>query len=282
MKDSKLIRTLLIFVALAFIGVFLIVPLVTLFGGAFKKGMEAYHQAIVDPNTFAAIRLTLLTALVAVPLNMVFGITAAWTIAKFDFPGKRLLATLIDLPLTVSPVISGLIFILLFGAQGLLGHFLMEHDIQIVFATPGIILATVFVTFPYVARELTPLMQEQGTDQEVAALTLGAGGWQTFFYVTLPNIRWGLIYGVILLNARAMGEFGAVSVVSGHIRGATNTLPLHVEILYNEYNLVGAFSVATILALLAITTLIIKASVRLKLRHQGLAESSWAAQTGER
>lgn len=262
MKESTLIKNILIVIALSFIGLFLIVPLITLFGGAFEKGMAAYRAAVVAPDTLAAIRLTLEAALIAVPLNMVFGLTAAWSIAKFDFPGKKILVTLIDLPLTVSPVISGLIFVLLFGAQGLFGSWLMAHDLKILFAVPGIVLATIFVTFPYVARELIPLMQAQGTDQEEAALTLGAGGWRTFFHVTLPNIRWGLIYGVILLNARAMGEFGAVSVVSGHIRGLTTTIPLHVEILYNEYNLVGAFAVASILALLAIATLVTKTFIK--------------------
>ena len=266
MKESPLIRTVLLIIALAFITLFLILPLMTLFGGAFEKGLALYRDSLVEPDTIAAIFLTLKTALIAVPANLLFGIAAAWCIAKFDFFGKKFLVTLIDLPFTVSPVISGLIFVLLFGAQGLFGAWLIEHDLKILFNVPGIVLATIFVTFPYVARELIPLMQSQGNDQEEAGLTLGANGWQTFFYVTLPNIRWGLIYGVILLNARAMGEFGAVSVVSGHIRGLTNTIPLHVEILYNEYNLVGAFSVASILALLAIGTLVAKGLVKWKLQ----------------
>ncbi len=269
MKESVLMRRILIAVSLLFIGVFLIVPLLTVFGGALAKGIALTLETIGEWNTLAAIRLTLLTAAIAVPLNLFFGIVAAWAIAKFDFFGKEFLTTLIDLPLSVSPVISGLIFVLLFGAQGLFGPWLSEHDLQVIFAVPGIILATVFVTFPYVARELIPLMQSQGNDQEEAALTLGAGGWRTFFHITLPNIRWGLIYGVILLNARAMGEFGAVSVVSGHIRGLTNTVPLHVEILYNEYNLVGAFSVASLLALVAIGTLVGKAFVKWKSRELG-------------
>ena len=222
------------------------------------KGVGAYLAAFADPDALAAIRLTLLVAAIAVPLNLVFGVAAAWAIAKFEFPGKSLLITLIDLPFSVSPVISGLIYVLLFGAQGWLGPWLEAHDIKIIFAVPGIVLATIFVTFPFVARELIPLMQEQGTEEEKAALSLGACGWQTFWRVTLPNIKWGLLYGVLLCNARAMGEFGAVSVVSGHIRGLTNTMPLHVEILYNEYNFVGAFAVASLLALLALVTLVLK------------------------
>lgn len=262
--ESKFVRRLLTVMALAFVGLFLIFPLATVFMGAFQRGSSYTVSTLLEANTRAAIMLTLKTSLIVVPLNLVFGISAAWTIAKFDFRGKKLLMTLIDLPFTVSPVISGLVFVLLFGAQGLLGGWLAQHGIKIIFAVPGIVLATIFVTFPYVARELIPLMQSQGNDQEEAAMTLGASGWRTFFHVTLPNIQWGLIYGVILLNARVMGEFGAVSVVSGHIRGLTNTIPLHVEILYNEYNLVGAFSVASILALLAIATLIAKACVRWK------------------
>jgi sulfate transport system permease protein len=262
------VRRMLIALALLFFGIFLVVPLVTVFTGAFQKGIEIPWATLKESDTLAALFLTLKTAAIAVLLNFLFGITAAWAIAKFEFRGKRILLTLIDLPFTVSPVISGLIFVLLFGAQGLLGPWLMKHDYKVIFAVPGIILATVFVTFPYVARELIPLMQAQGNDQEEAALTLGAGGWQTFFQVTLPNIRWGLIYGVILLNARAMGEFGAVSVVSGHVRGLTTTLPLHVEILYNEYNLVGAFTVATLLTLLAFATLIGKAYVKFRSRQE--------------
>ena len=263
------LRYLLLSLSFVFLAIFLLIPLVTVFGTALGKGVAYAMSSIVDATTQAAIRLTLLTTLVVLPLNLVFGVVAAWTLTKFEFRGKQLLLTLIDLPFSVSPVISGLIFILLFGAQGLFGAWLLEHDVQIVFAVPGIILATLFITFPYVARELIPLMQAQGSDQEEAALTLGASGWQTFFSITLPNIRWGLIYGVILLNARAMGEFGAVSVVSGHIRGLTNTVPLHVEILYNEYNLAGAFAVASLLALVAIATLIAKIVVKWKLLQQG-------------
>lgn len=235
-----------------------LLPLVTVFFEALRKGFDAYAQAVLEPDAIASIRLTLLVAAVAVPLNLVFGVAASWAIAKFEFRGKRLLITLIDLPFSVSPVVVGLIYVLVFGAQGWLGPWLAAHDIKIIFAVPGIVLATVFVTFPFVARELIPLMQSQGRDQEEAATTLGATGWTTFWRVTLPNIKWGLIYGVILCNARAMGEFGAVSVVSGHIRGLTNTMPLHVEILYNEYNFVGAFAVASLLALLALVTLVIK------------------------
>lgn len=271
MTESKTVRRLLTFVALVFVSLFLIIPLVTVFRGAFEKGVSTTWTTLRDPTTASAIFLTLKTSLIVVPLNLLFGVAAAWAIAKFNFLGKKFLMTLIDLPFTVSPVISGLVFVLLFGAQGLLGAWLSQHDIKIIFAVPGIVLATLFVTLPYVARELIPLMQSQGNDQEEAALTLGAGGWQTFFHVTLPNIRWGLIYGVILLNARVMGEFGAVSVVSGHIRGLTNTIPLHVEILYNEYNLVGAFSVASILALVAIGTLIAKGYVKWKARQQEIS-----------
>jgi len=256
----------LITLAMAFVAVFLIVPLLTVFHGAFQKGFGYFENTLRDPDTLSALGLTLKTASVAVTLNMIFGVTAAWALAKFEFPGRRFLLTLIDLPFTVSPVVSGLIFVLLFGAQGVLGPWLIRHDIKIIFAVPAIILTTIFVTFPYVARELIPLMESQGNEQEEAALTLGAGGWRTFFSVTLPNIRWGLIYGVILLNARAMGEFGAVSVVSGHVRGFTNTLPLQVEVLYNEYNLVGAFSVASLLTLLALATLVGKAYVKYRSR----------------
>lgn len=267
--EPVIVRRVLTAIALLFMLFFLILPLGTIFASALKKGLGVYLESIREPNALAAIRLTVLTAAIAVPMNLIFGIAAAWAIAKFDFIGKRILIALIDLPFTVSPVISGLIFVLLFGAQGLFGPWLSQHDIKILFAVPGIVLATVFVTFPYVARELIPLMQAQGTDQEEAALTLGANGWQTFFHVTLPNIRWGLLFGVILLNARAMGEFGAVSVVSGHIRGLTNTIPLHVEILYNEYNFAAAFAVASILALLAIITLIAKSFVAWKSNQVG-------------
>jgi sulfate/thiosulfate transport system permease protein len=255
------VRLLLIGIALAFLTLFLFIPLVAVFVEALKKGLDAYIVAIIEPDALAAIRLTLITAAIAVPLNLVFGVAAAWTIAKFVFRGKSILLTLIDLPFSVSPVISGLIYVLLFGAQGLFGEWLREHDIKILFAVPGIVLATIFVTFPFVARELIPLMQAQGTEEEEAALVLGASGWRTFWHVTLPNIKWGLLYGVILCNARAMGEFGAVSVVSGHIRGETNTMPLQVEILYNEYNFAAAFAVASLLALLALVTLALKSFV---------------------
>ena len=255
-------RWLFIAGALGFLGLFVFVPLVAVFAQALGKGVAAYVKGVVDSDTLAAIRLTLITAGVAVPLNLVFGVAAAWAIAKFDFRGKNVLITLIDLPFAVSPVISGMIFVLLFGAQGWFGGWLREHDIRIIFALPGIILATTFVTFPFVARELIPLMQEQGTEEEEAALVLGASGWQTFLRVTLPNIKWGLLYGVILCNARAMGEFGAVSVVSGHIRGVTTTLPLQIEILYNEYNFTAAFAAATLLTFLALITLVVKRVVQ--------------------
>jgi sulfate transport system permease protein len=261
------VRWLLTTVALAFLALFLVVPLAAVFTQAFEKGVDVYFAALRETDTLASIRLTLLTALVAVPLNLVFGVVASWAIAKFTFPGKSFLITLIDLPFSVSPVVSGLIFVLIFGLQGWFGPWLSEHNIKIIFAVPGIILATIFVTFPFVARELIPLMESQGKDEEEAALVLGASGLQTFFRVTLPNIRWGIIYGVILCNARAMGEFGAVSVVSGHIRGSTNTVPLQVEILYNEYNYAAAFAVASLLALLAVVTLIIKSAVEWKLRE---------------
>ena len=257
-QDPRWARALLIGTALTFLGLFLVLPLVTVFIEALAKGISAYVEAIREPTALAAIRLTLLVAAISVPLNTLFGIAAAWAIAKFEFRGKSLLITAIDLPLAVSPVVSGLIFVLLFGAQGLLGPWLMAHDIKIIFAVPGILLATTFITFPFVARELIPVMQEQGTEEEEAAVSLGATGWQTFRRVTLPNVRLGLLYGVVLLNARAMGEFGAVSVVSGHIRGLTNTMPLHVEILYNEYQSAAAFAVASLLALLAIATLAAK------------------------
>lgn len=259
--EPPVVRYLLTGVALSFLGLFLLLPLAAVFVEAFSGGIGVYLDAIRNPDTLAAIRLTLIAAGVSIVLNTIFGIGAAWLIAKFDFPGKSLLITLIDLPFTVSPVISGLIFVLLFGAQGLLGPWLSDAGIRIVFAVPGIVLATVFVTFPFVARELIPLMQEQGTDEEEAAVVLGAGPWKTFWRVTLPNIKWGLLYGVILCNARAMGEFGAVSVVSGHIRGVTNTLPLHIEILYNEYNFAASFAVASLLTLLAVATLVVKSLV---------------------
>ena len=260
-RDPAWARRVLIAIALLFLGFFLVLPLVIVFTEALSRGLGGYFSAFHDPDTFAAMRLTLLTAAIAVPANVVFGVAAAWAIAKFNFRGKSILTTLIDLPFAVSPVISGLVFVLVFGRQGWFGPWLSDHGIRIIFAVPGIILATTFVTFPFVARELIPLMQAQGSDEECAALTLGASGWQTFCRVTLPNIRWGLLYGVILCNARAMGEFGAVSVVSGHIRGETNTLPLHVEILYNEYNYSGAFAVASLLTILAVATLVLKSIV---------------------
>jgi sulfate transport system permease protein len=259
--ESALVRWALTALALAFLGLFLALPTVLVFVEALRKGLEAYRAVLVEPDTLAAIRLTLLAALVAVPLNAVFGVAAAWAITKFDFPFKGLLITLIDLPLAVSPVIAGMVFILLFGAQGVLGGWVAARELQVVFAVPGILLATCFVTFPFVARELIPLMQEQGVEEEEAARVLGANGWQILWRVTLPNIRWGLLYGVILCNARAMGEFGAVSVVSGHIRGLTNTLPLHVEILYNEYHFAASFAAASLLTLLALVTLAAKAAV---------------------
>jgi len=260
-RRAAVVRWLVILVSLTFLGALLAAPLAAVFATALQSGWAAYFQSFSDPDTRAAIRITLTTAAVVVPLNTVFGITAAWCIAKFEFKGKSILITLIDLPLAVSPVVSGLIYVLLFGLNGWFGAWLQEHEISIVYALPGIILATMFVTFPYVARELIPLMQQLGNDEEEAAITLGAGGWFTFFHVTLPRIRWGLVYGVILCNARAMGEFGAVSVVSGNIRGLTTTMPLHIEILYNEYNFVGAFAVASMLSMLAVVTLIIKTLV---------------------
>jgi sulfate/thiosulfate transport system permease protein len=267
------VQRLLIGVALAFLTLFLFVPLVTVFVEAFKKGWEVYLAALVEPDALHAIKLTLLVAAVSLPLNLVFGVAASWCIAKFDFRGKNLLLTLIDLPFSVSPVIAGLIFVLVFGLQGWLGDWLRANDIKIIFALPGIVMATVFITFPFVARELIPLMQAQGTEQEEAARVLGAGGWQIFWRVTLPNIKWALLYGVILSNARAMGEFGAVSVVSGHIRGQTNTMPLHIEILYNEYQFAAAFAVASLLAGLALVTLVLKYLVeqRVKKDMQGVS-----------
>jgi sulfate transport system permease protein len=258
---GTLVRWAFITVSLVFLAALLFAPLATVIAMALAKGFGPYFGSFLDPDTRAAIRLTLTVALVVVPINIVFGLAAAWSIAKFEFQGKSFLITLIDLPLAVSPVISGMIYVLLFGLQGWFGRWLQDHDISIIFALPGIFLATMFVTFPYVARELIPLMQQVGNDEEEAAITLGAGGWLTFFRVTLPKVRWGLLYGIILCNARAMGEFGAVSVVSGHIRGLTNTMPLHIEILYNEYNFVGAFAVASLLMLLAVATLIVKTLV---------------------
>src|ERR1700719_212897 len=254
-------RLLLIVTALLFLAVFLLLPLLAVFAQALTKGFVAYHVAISAPMAWAAVKLTLLVAAIAVPLNLVFGVAAAWAIAKFNFRGKSALITLIDLPFAVSPVIAGLVFVLLFGSHGWFGGFLRMHHIRVVFAVPGIVLATIFVTFPFIARELIPVMQAQGKDDEETALSLGASGWQTFWHVTLPNIRWGLLYGVLLCNARAMGEFGAVSVVSGHVRGLTNTMPLHVKILYNEYNFVAAFAVASLLAGLALITLVLKTAL---------------------
>ena len=258
LEEGKSARSILIGIALLYIIVVVVLPLGVVFVEAFKAGLGAWAEAVIEPDARAAIRLTLLVAAIAVPLNVLFGIAASWAIAKHDFRGKAILLSLIDLPFSVSPVVSGLVYVLLFGAQGWFGPWLQANDVQIIFAVPGIVLATIFVTFPFVARELIPLMAEQGRSDEEAALSLGANGWQAFWYVTLPNIRWGLLYGVLLCNARAMGEFGAVSVVSGHIRGETNTMPLHVEVLYNEYNFVAAFAVASLLALLALVTLALK------------------------
>ncbi|THF76936.1 sulfate ABC transporter permease subunit CysW [Cohnella fermenti] len=267
LTEARWVRGVLIGIALLFVGVVILLPLVTVLLEAFRKGWDTYWAAIKHPDAISALRLTLTTALIAVPLNTIFGVAAAWAITKFTFRGKNLLITLIDLPYAVSPVISGLVYILLFGAQGIFGRWFIDHDIKIVFAMPGIILATMFVTFPFIARELIPLMETQGNQDEEAAVSLGARGWRTFFRVTLPNIKWGLLYGIILCNARAMGEFGAVSVVSGHIRGQTNTLPLHIEILYNEYQYTAAFAVASLLMLLAIVTLIIKSLIESKLER---------------
>ncbi|MDK9726549.1 MAG: sulfate ABC transporter permease subunit CysW [Sterolibacteriaceae bacterium MAG5] len=263
-REARWVRITLLTVSLGFFALFLLLPLVAVFAEALRKGWGVYFAALVEPDALSAIKLTLFAAAVSVPLNLLFGISAAWAIAKFQFPGKQFLITLIDLPFSVSPVVAGLVYVLVFGTQGWLGPWLQEHDLRIVFAVPGIVLATVFVTFPFVARELIPLMEAQGREEEEAAIVLGATGWQAFWRVTLPNVKWGLLYGVILCNARAMGEFGAVSVVSGHIRGMTNTLPLHVEILYNEYNFAAAFAVASLLALLALVTLALKTWVELK------------------
>jgi len=280
-SERALVRWALIVAALGYLTLFLFIPLAAVFTEALKNGLEGYFASFQDPDALAAIRLTFLAASLAVPLNLVFGVAAAWAIAKFEFIGKQILITLIDIPLAVSPVISGLIYVLLFGAQGWLGPWLAEHDIKIIFALPGIVLATTFVTVPFIARELIPLMQSQGREEEEAALTLGASGWQTFTRVTLPNIKWSLLYGVILCNARAMGEFGAVSVVSGHIRGLTNTMPLHVEILYNEYNAVGAFAVASLLTLLAIVTLVVKTIIERKSApSRATHDPAWRTQPG--
>jgi sulfate transport system permease protein len=268
LEDPPLVKAALITLALGFAGLFLLLPLLAVFVEAFSAGLGVYWKAISEPVALQAIKLTLIVAGISVPANAVFGIAAAWAIARFDFPGKNLLITLIDLPFAVSPVISGLIFVLLFGAQGVFGPWLIEHGVKVIFAVPGIVLATTFITFPFVARELIPLMQEQGSEEEEAAISLGASGWQMFRRVTLPNIRLGLLYGVVLLNARAMGEFGAVSVVSGHIRGLTNTIPLHVEILYNEYQSAAAFAVASLLALLALVTLVAKRALEWRIRQE--------------
>jgi sulfate transport system permease protein len=267
LNEPPVVKAALLAVTVLFLAVFLVLPLVAVFTQAFEKGTAAYFAALREPDAWKAIRLTLLTAAIAVPMNLVFGLAASWAIAKFEFPGKGTLLTLIDLPFAVSPVISGMIFVLLFGRQSALGPWLADHDLKVIFAVPGIVLATVFVTFPFVARELIPVMQALGNEEEEAARVLGAGGWQIFFRITLPNIKWGVLYGVILCNARAMGEFGAVSVVSGHIRGLTNTIPLHVEILYNEYNFQAAFAVASLLAFLAVATLLAKSVVEWRARQ---------------
>jgi sulfate transport system permease protein len=267
-SEPRWVRNVLIAMSLLFLASFLVLPLIAVFAEAFRKGLAAYLASFRDPAALDAISLTLLAAGIAVPVNIVFGLAASWAIAKFEFPGKAFLVSLIDLPFAISPVISGLVYVLVFGLQGWMGAWLAAHDLRIIFAVPGIVLATMFVTLPFVARELIPLMQEQGTEEEEAAAVLGAGGWQTFWRVTLPNVKWALLYGVILCNARAMGEFGAVSVVSGHIRGLTNTVPLHIEILYNEYNFVSAFAVASLLALLALVTLAAKSIVERRMRQE--------------
>ena len=276
-REPAWVRRLLIAAALAFLALFLFVPLVAVFVEALKKGLDVYLAAISEPDAVAAIKLTLIAAAISVPLNLVFGLAAAWAIAKFEFRGKNLLLTLIDLPFSVSPVIAGLIFVLVFGLQGWFGEWLRDHDLKIIFALPGIVLATLFITFPFIARELIPLMQAQGTEQEEAARVLGAGGWQIFRRITLPNVKWALLYGVILCNARAMGEFGAVSVVSGHIRGQTTTMPLHIEILYNEYQFAAAFAVASLLAALALVTLVLKFLVEKRARAVALAAARHSA-----
>lgn len=277
-NEAPWVRWLLVSGALLFLMMFLILPLVSVFAEALRKGVDLYWEALKEPDALSAIKLTLIVTAIAVPLNLLFGVAASWAIAKFDFKGKSLLITLIDLPFSVSPVVAGLIYVLMFSSHGWFGPWLQAHDVKIIFAVPGMVLATIFVTFPFVARELIPLMEAQGTDEEQAAIVLGANGWQTFYKVTLPNIKWGLLYGVILCNARAMGEFGAVSVVSGHIRGMTNTIPLHVEILYNEYNFVAAFAVASILALLALVTLIAKSWVEWHTARQMEADRRTATQ----
>ncbi|GAB4301190.1 MAG: sulfate ABC transporter permease subunit CysW [Desulfuromonadia bacterium] len=275
--EPMLVRFVLIGGALLMVFLFLVLPLASLFSQAFQKGWEVYRDAITDPDTLSAIRLTLLAAGIAVPLNLLFGLFASWCIAKFSFPGKSVLITLIDLPFSVSPVVAGMVYLFLFGLQGWLGPWLDAHQIRVIFAVPGIVLATLFVTFPFVARELIPLMEAQGREEEDAAMVLGASGLKTFLRVTLPNIRWGIVYGVILCNARAMGEFGAVSVLSGHIRGMTNTLPLHVEVLYNEYQYTAAFAVASLLALLALVTLVVKSIVQWRIRGE-LGDGKWGGE----
>jgi len=276
--EPAVVRWLLIGAALAFLGLFLFIPLAAVFTEALRKGAQTYVTALSEPDALAAIKLTLLVALIAVPANLVFGVAAAWAIAKFDFKGKSVLVTLIDLPFAVSPVIAGLIYVLLFGAQGWFGPWLQEHDFRIIFAVPGIVLATIFVTFPFIARELIPLMEAQGPEEEEAARVLGATGWHILWRITLPNIKWGLLYGVILCNARAMGEFGAVSVVSGHVRGLTNTMPLHVEILYNEYNFAAAFAVASLLASLALVTLLLKSLVEWRAQGERNAAAAFPSE----
>ncbi|MBU3118851.1 sulfate ABC transporter permease subunit CysW [Acinetobacter soli] len=273
-REPKWVRYTLLSIALLFFLSCLILPLILVFVEAFRQGVEVYINALINPDTLSAVKLTLLTAAIAVPLNVIFGVAAAWAVSKFQFAGKSILTTLIDLPFSVSPVIAGLMLVLIFGMQGWFGPWFMDHDIKVLYAVPAIVLATVFITVPFVARELIPLMEAQGTEEEEAAMVLGASGWQTFWKVTLPNIKWGLIYGVILCNARAMGEFGAVSVVSGHIRGETNTLPLHVEILYNEYTFSAAFAVSSLLALLAIVTLILKTWVEVRQEKQNKQHDS--------
>ncbi|MGK3967270.1 sulfate ABC transporter permease subunit CysW [Sorangium sp. So ce118] len=279
-SEPTLVRWALTAVALAFLGFFLFLPVVVVFIEALKDGLSGYWRAITAPDAVAAIELTLTTALIAVPLNLVFGVAAAWAIARFEFTGKSLLVTLIDLPFAVSPVISGMIFVLLFGAQGVFGPWFIEHDLRVIFDRPGIILATTFVTFPFVARELIPFLESQGADEEHAALSLGASGWSMFFRITLPNAKWGLLYGVVLCNARAMGEFGAVSVVSGHIRGQTNTMPLHVEVLYNEFHFSAAFAVASLLVLLALLTLVVKRVIEHRAQREAAPELDPTAKAG--
>ncbi len=273
-RDNEIVKRTLLFVSLSFFLLFILLPLIVVFVEALRKGWGVYIASLLEPDALSAVRLTLIAAAIAVPLNVIFGISAAWAIARFEFRGKQLLTTFIDLPFSVSPVVAGLIYVLVFGAQGWFGNWLADHDLKIIFAVPGIVLATIFVTFPFIARELIPLMQAQGRDEEEAAITLGASGLQTFWRVTLPNIKWALLYGVILCNARAMGEFGAVSVLSGHIRGETNTMPLHVEILYNEYQFAAAFAVASLLALLALVTLVLKTYVEWRTERLAITETT--------